>query len=71
MKRRRLNKKGKTLLSLINFIISAVIYVLMAKFGAKGTEGIIYQLALILGWIWLFFGQFSIYYFIWNCEVQF
>lgn len=71
MKKRRLNKRGKKLVSLIIILISAIIYVLMAKLGAKAVDGIIYQVALISGWFWLLLGQFGAFYIVWECEVEF
>ena len=71
MKRKRLNKRGKKLVSLIIVLISAVIYILMAKLGAKAVDGIIYQVALISGWFWLLLGQFGVFYIVWECEVEF
>lgn len=71
MKKRRLNKRGKIALTILTILASAVIYVLMAVLGEKGQINIFYQLALICGYIWLFFGQFGVYYFIWYSEVRF
>lgn len=71
MKKRRLNKRGKKLVSFIVILISVLIYVLMAKLGAKAIESIIYQVGLFCGWFWLLMGQFGVLYIIWECEVEF
>lgn len=66
MKKTRLRKWVKVVLSIMTIIASTLIYVLMAKFGAKVQSNIFYLGTAICGWIWLLFGQFSIYYFIWE-----
>lgn len=66
MKKRRLKKWVKILLTIIIMIISARIYVFTAEFGGKVEESIFYLSTIITSWIWLFFGQFGVYYFIWE-----
>lgn len=64
--KRRLNKRGKVLVTTLTVILSAVIYVLMAYIGTKATDGIIYQVMLFCGWIWLILGQMSVYVLVWG-----
>ena len=66
MKKRRLNKRGKIVLTILIILISAVIYVLMAKFGVKSQESTIALVGIVCAWIWLILGQFGVYYFIWE-----
>jgi len=66
MKKRKLTKTGKVVFTTLTFILSAIIYYLMGILGELATEGIIYQLALIIGWGWLFIGQIAIYFMIWE-----
>lgn len=71
MKKRRLNKRGKIALTILTILASAIIYVLMAILGAKGQSSIFYQVAFFCGYMWLFLGQISVFYFIWGNEVRF
>lgn len=66
MKKRRIRKWVKILLTIITIISSVMIYILTAKFSTKATDGILYTTPIVLAWIWLFFGQFTAYYFIWE-----
>jgi hypothetical protein len=64
--KKRLNKKGKVLVTSLTFMLSVVIYVLMAILGAKGQTNIFYQVVLVCGWIWMLFGQISVYMMVWE-----
>lgn len=66
MKKRRLRKWVKILLTIMTLVLSIIIYVLMAKFGAKAQESIIALVSIVCAWIWLILGQFGVYYFIWE-----
>ncbi|MBQ7798759.1 MAG: hypothetical protein IJ371_06530 [Clostridia bacterium] len=66
MKKRRLKKWVKILLTIITIIISARIYIFTAEFGGKAEESIFYLVTIITSWIWLLFAQFGVYYFIWE-----
>lgn len=66
MKKRRLKKWVKVLLTIITIIISARIYIFTAEFGGKTEESIFYLATIITSWIWLLFAQFGAYYFIWE-----
>lgn len=63
MKNRRLNKRGKVLMTILTIMFSIAIYILMGKLGEEYMK---YQMLLIFGWIWLFFGQVATYFFIWG-----
>lgn len=64
--KRRLNLKGKVLVTSLTFMLSVVIYVLVAFTGVFSQIGVIGQLGLILAWIWLTIGQFGAYALIWE-----
>lgn len=66
MKRRRIRKWVKILLTSITIISSALVYVLTVDFGAKAQTSIFYTITTLSAWIWLFLGQFAVYYFIWE-----
>lgn len=66
MKKRRLNKKGKIMVTILTFLISTIIYVLMAILGTFVKISIIILLIVICGYIWLFFGQIIAYYIVWG-----
>lgn len=66
MKKRRLRKWVKILLTIMTLVLSVIIYVLTAKFGAKAQESIIALVCIVCAWIWLILGQFGVYYFIWE-----
>ena len=66
MKKRKLRKWVKILLTIMILIFSIIIYILMAKFGAKVQESIISLVGIVCAWIWLILGQFGVYYFIWE-----
>lgn len=66
MKKRRLNFKGKVLVTILTIIFSVVIYVLMARMGGLATESNIYTIILICGWSWLLCGQIGTYMMIWG-----
>lgn len=70
MKKRRLNKRGKILVTSLTIMLSVVIYVLMAILGGKAQNNIFYLAGLLCGWIWLLFGQIGVYFMIWESEVQ-
>lgn len=70
MKRRKLNKRGKILLTSLTIMLSVVIYVLMVILGEKGQDSIFTLVALFSGWSWLLLLQPSIYFAIWKDEVN-
>lgn len=64
--KRRLNKRGKFLITILTLLLSAVIYNFMGYLGGLGVNNIFYQMTLLLGWGWLFLGQFGAIIFIWE-----
>lgn len=64
--KRRLNLKGKVLVTSLTIMLSVVIYVLMGFLGGLMSDNGFIQLALVCGWVWLLFGQFGAYMFIWE-----
>lgn len=68
--KRRLNKKGKLVITLLSLLVNLVIYVLMAKFGEFAQYSIFIQFVFIMGWIWLLVGQFWLYFIIWEDSVK-
>ncbi len=63
---RRLNKKGKILITIITILISAVIYVLTAKLGVFAKNNIFILFIVVCGWIWLILGQTSVLALVWE-----
>lgn len=66
MKKRKLKKWVKVAISLIVGIIGLFIYAKTGILGQLAQDSIIYLLICIMAWIWLFLGQFSLLYFIWE-----
>lgn len=66
MKKRKLKKWVKVSISLIVGIIGLFIYAKTGILGKLAQDSIIYLLICIMAWIWLFLGQFSLLYFIWE-----
>ena len=68
--KRRLRKWVRVTITILTIILSIGIYVLMANLGELATQGIIYQVALICGWCWLLFVQPTVYFVIWERELN-
>lgn len=68
--KRRLNKRGKVLVTSLTVMLSVVIYVLVAFLGAKGQGSIFSQVGLVCGWLWLFVGQTTVYCMVWEREMN-
>lgn len=66
MKRRRLKKWVKVLITFIIAIIGLFIYVKTGILGELAQDSNIYLVICITAWAWLLFGQFSLLYFIWE-----
>ena len=64
MRKRKLNKKGKILFTILTTILSAIVYYLMIAL-SKNIDNDIYKLIIIAGWIWLLVGQIIVYSNIW------
>ena len=71
MKKRRLKKWVKILLTILTILVSAVIYILTVVLGTKTQESVFHLAGTITAWIWLFMGQFGAYYLIWEKELNF
>ncbi len=63
MKKNKLTNLGKIIFTFIILIISLVIYLFIKRYGFYANNN---QFLFIAGWTWLVFGQFIIYYFIWE-----
>ena len=68
--KRRLNKRGKILVTSLTIMLSVVIYVLMVILGEKGQNSIFHLIGLFCGWCWLLFGQIGVYLMVWESEVS-
>lgn len=66
MKKYRLTKFSKILLTIGVILISVFIHHLMGVFGAKVQSNGIYLPITLLGWIWLLLGQFGVFALIWE-----
>lgn len=64
--KRRLNRRGRVLITILTILLSAVIYIFMGHLGELQVNNIFYQLTLLLGWGWLFLGQFGAIVCIWE-----
>ena len=64
--KRRLNKKGKILFTIITILISTIIYILMAKLGQFAKDSIFILIITICGWSWLIIGQMSVFAMLWE-----
>ena len=66
MKRRRLKKWVKVLITFIIVVIGLFIYAKTSILGELAQTSNIYQVICLIAWAWLLFGQFSLLYFIWE-----
>lgn len=64
MRKRKLNKKGKILFTILTTILSAIVYYLMIAL-SKNIDNNVYKLIIVIGWIWLLVGQIIVYSNIW------
>lgn len=64
MRKRKLNKKGKILFTILTTILSVIVYYLMIAL-SKNIDNDIYKLIIVIGWIWLLVGQIIVYSNIW------
>ena len=64
MRKRKLNKKGKMLFTILTTILSAIVYYLMIAL-SKNIDNNVYKLIIVAGWIWLLVGQIIVYSNIW------
>ena len=68
MKKYRLTKFSRVIITLMVILLSIFIHHLMADFGAKLQNNINYLPLVVLGWIWLILGQFGAFYKIWEVK---
>lgn len=66
MKKYRLTKVSRVIITLMVVLLSTFIHHLMGDFGAKLQSNINYLPLVVLGWIWLFCGQFGVFYALWE-----
>ena len=64
MRKRKLNKKGKILFTILTTILSVIVYYLMIAL-SKNIDNNVYELIIVAGWIWLLVGQIIVYSNIW------
>lgn len=64
MRKRKLNKKGKILFTILTTILSSIVYYLMIAL-SKNIDNNVYKLIIVAGWIWLLVGQIIVYSNIW------
>lgn len=62
----KLNRRGKTLLTIIVALISLFVYTKTGIWGALAQDSTFYQAVSFLAWVWLVFGQISVYALIWE-----
>lgn len=68
MKKYRLTKISRVIITLMVILLSLFIHHLMADFGAKLQSNINYLPIVVLGWIWLLLGQFGVFYKVWEVK---
>jgi len=66
MKKRKLKKWVKVVLTILVMLMSLLIYIKIGEFGALAQSSVFYQFMTISGWFWLLTGQFIIYTKIWD-----
>lgn len=66
MKRIKLRKWVKVVITLIIFLISVKIYAEMGQIQTNSISNINYQLRLVLCWTWLIIGQTMCYMILWE-----
>ena len=64
MRKRKLNKTGKILFTILTTILSVIVYYLMIAL-SKNIDNNVYKLIIVIGWIWLLVGQIIVYSNIW------
>lgn len=66
MKKRRLNKLGKTVLTILVLISSILVYSSTSFVGSLAQNSNIWLSICCLEWVYLFFIQFCLYSLIWE-----
>lgn len=68
MKKYRLTKVSRIIITLMVILLSIFIHHLMGDFGTKLQSNINYLPLVVLGWIWLLLGQFGVFYKVWEVK---
>lgn len=68
MKKYRLTKVSRIIITLMVILLSIFIHHLMGDFGVKLQSNINYLPLVVLGWIWLLLGQFGVFYKVWEVK---
>lgn len=66
MKKRRLNKLGKTVVTILVLILSILVYSSTSFVGSLAQNSDIWLLICCAEWFYLFFIQFGLYVLIWE-----
>lgn len=66
MKKRRLNKRGKLLVTVLVVILSIAIYCTTGVVGELAQDNRLWLVVCFAEWVYLFFIQFCIYNLIWE-----
>lgn len=66
MKKLRLKKWVKVVLTILVILVSFKIYAEMGQIQTKAVSSINYQVIAVLGWIWLIIGQIMVYMKLWE-----
>lgn len=66
MKRLKLRKWVKQVITIILLAIAVIIYQLLGIKGVNAGKNIISDVMLCLGWFWLIIGQIAVLYILWE-----
>ena len=66
MKKLRLKKWVKVVLTIITILVSIKIYTEIGQIQTNMLSSINYQVTLVLAWIWLLMGQIMVYMKLWE-----
>lgn len=66
MKKRKLKKWVKILITFLIIIFSVIIYSQAIRLGKLVMINQLYLIRTILAWFWLLMGQFIVIYFVWE-----
>ena len=66
MKKRKLKRKGKILLTIGVFIVSILVYLFLGFLGAYKDVKVVGSIFVFFGWIWLCMGHLVALYGLWR-----
>ena len=66
MKRRKLRKWVKVVITLLVLLFSIYVYERMAILGIDADKNMKHQMLCVIGWVWLFLGQFATIWLLWE-----